>query len=165
MKKVLIAYYSWSNGNTKRIAEMLQKEIGGDILRIDTLAPYEGSYDDVVKQGQEEVRQKYEPAIKPIDIHPADYDVIAVGTPTWWYTMAPAVRTFLHTENFSDKTVVPFMTNGGWPGHVIKDMRTACKGADIACEMQVQFDSEGGSNLVTPPEQIQQWIEKVKGIL
>ena len=165
MKKVLIAYYSWSNGNTKRIAEMLRKGIGGDLIRIDTLTPYEGSYDDVVKQGQEEVRKKYEPALQPIDIHPADYDAIAVGTPTWWYTMAPAVRTFLHKESFSGKTVIPFTTNGGWPGHVIKDMKAACNGADITCEMQVQFDSEGGSNLVTPPEQIQQWIKKVKEIL
>jgi len=31
------------------------------------------------------------------------------------------------------------MTNGGWPGHVIKDMKAACKGADIACEMQIPF--------------------------
>ena len=25
MKKMLIVYYSWSNGNTKKIAKMLQK--------------------------------------------------------------------------------------------------------------------------------------------
>ena len=29
-KKLLIVYYSWSNGNTERIAKMLQKEAGGD---------------------------------------------------------------------------------------------------------------------------------------
>lgn len=33
MKKVLIAYYSWSNGNTERIAKLLQKEIGGAELK------------------------------------------------------------------------------------------------------------------------------------
>lgn len=32
-------------------------------------------------------------------------------------------------------TVVPFMTNGGWPGHVIKDMKALCPGADAVCEM------------------------------
>ena len=30
MKKMLIAYYSWSNGNTKAIAEALQKATGAD---------------------------------------------------------------------------------------------------------------------------------------
>lgn len=75
------------------------------------------------------MQRGYEPEIKPLDINIADYDVIAVGTPTWWYTMAPAVKTFLHQQDFTGKTVVPFMTNGGWPGHVIKDMKAACKGA------------------------------------
>lgn len=81
MKKLLIAYYSWSNGNTERIAKMLQKETGGDLLKIDTVAPYEGSYDDVVSQGQEEVQRGYEPEIKPLNVNIADYDVVAVGTP------------------------------------------------------------------------------------
>lgn len=49
--------------------------------------------------------------------------------------MAPAVKTFLHEQDFTGKTVVPFMTNGGWPGHVIKDMKAACPGADFAREM------------------------------
>lgn len=162
MKRVLIVYYSWSSGNTERIAKMLQKEIGGDIVRIDTITPYEGSYDDVVNQGQEEVQRGYEPEIKPQGVNISDYDVIAVGTPTWWYTMAPAVRTFLHTESFADKTVIPFMTNAGWPGNVIKDMKTACEGADIKCEMQIQFDSTGGSRLETPMGDITKWIQNVK---
>ena len=165
MKRVLTVYYSWSNGNTERIAKMLQKEIGGDIVRIDTITPYEGSYDDVVNQGQEEVQRGYEPEIKPLGVNISDYDVIAVGTPTWWYTMAPAVLTFLHTESFADKTVIPFMTNAGWPGNVIKDMKTVCKGADIKYEMEVQFDSTGGSRLETPMEDITKWMQNVKQIV
>ena len=165
MKRVLTVYYSSSNGNTERIAKMLQKEIGGDIVRIDTITPYEGSYDDVVNQGQEEVQRGYEPEIKPLGVNISDYDVIAVGTPTWWYTMAPAVLTFLHTESFADKTVIPFMTNAGWPGNVIKDMKTACKGADIKYEMEIQFDSTGGSRLETPMEDITKWIQNVKKII
>lgn len=35
MKKLLIIYYSWSNGNTERIAKMLQSETDSDILKID----------------------------------------------------------------------------------------------------------------------------------
>ena len=165
MKKLLIIYYSWSNGNTERIAKMLQSETDSDILKIDTVVPYSGSYDDVVNQGQNEVQRGYEPEIKPLDINIADYDVIAVGTPTWWYTMAPAVKIFLHQQDFTGKTVVPFMTNGGWPGHVIKDMKAACKGANVVCDMQIQFDSTGGSNLETPQEQINEWIQSVKNLL
>ena len=32
MKKLLIVYYSWSNGNTERIAKELQSVAGGDHL-------------------------------------------------------------------------------------------------------------------------------------
>ena len=76
-----------------------------------------------------------------------------------------AVKTFLHQQDFTGKTVVPFMTNGGWPGHVIKDMKVACKGANVVCDMQIQFDSTGGSNLETPQEQINEWIQSVKNLL
>lgn len=162
MKKVLITYYSWSNGNTERIAEQLQKEIGGDLAKIDTVVPYTGSYDEVVSQGQDEVRRGYEPEIKPLSVNVADYDVIVIGTPTWWYTMAPAVKTFLHEQDFIGKTVIPFMTNGGWPGHVIKDMKNACTGAKVVCDMEIQFDSTGGSRLETPEQEIETWIKKVK---
>lgn len=165
MKKLLIVYYSWSNGNTERIAKELQSIAGGDILKIDTVVPYSGSYNDVVDQGQREVEQGFEPELKPITVQPADYDVIAVGTPTWWYTMAPAVLTFLHGQDLTRKTVVPFMTNGGWPGHVINDMKEACPGAKFACDMQVKFDSTGGAHLETPESEIRAWAQKVKELL
>ena len=165
MKKLLIVYYSWSCGNTERIAKTLQNVTGGDLLRIGTAVPYTGSYDDVVAQGQWEVQQGFEPELKPLDTSATGYDVIAVGTPTWWYTMAPAVKTFLHSQDFTGKTVVPFMTNGGWPGHVIKDMKTACPGAAVACEMRVKFDSNGGDHLETPETKIEAWAQSVKGLL
>lgn len=165
MKRILIVYYSWSNGNTERVAKKLHSITGGDLLKIDTEVPYSGSYDEVVEQGQDEVERGYEPKLKAIDVNTADYDIIAVGTPTWWYTMAPAVLTFLHGNDFTGKTVIPFMTNGGWPGHVIKDMKKACRGADFACEMQVRFDSNGGDRLETPEKDIEIWAEKVKELL
>ena len=165
MKKLLIVYYSWSNGNTERIAKLLQGTAGGALLKIDTAVPYSGSYNDVVEQGQREVDQGYEPKLKPVKVSISDYDVIAIGTPTWWYTMAPAVKTFLHQNDFTRKTVVPFMTNGGWPGHVIRDMKSACPGAEFACEMQVQFDSNGGDRLETPENKIKAWAQSVKALL
>lgn len=162
MKKMLVVYYSWSNGNTKQIAEQLAKATGAELAEIDTAQPYTGSYDEVVDQGQREVNAGYKPEIKPLTVNIQDYDVIAVGTPTWWYTMAPAVLTFLSAQDFTGKTVIPFMTNGGWPGHVIKDMKANCKGAEFAHEMEIQFDSTGGAHLETPEKKIDAWIEAVK---
>ena len=80
-KKMLIVYYSWSNGNTERIARKLQQATGADMVKIETVVPYSGSYDDVVKQGQEEVNRGYQPKLASVKVTVADYDVIAVGTP------------------------------------------------------------------------------------
>ena len=113
MKKMLVVYYSWSNGNTKRIAEQLTNGTGADIARIETAEPYSGSHEDVVEQGKREVEAGFTPQINPLSVNLADYDVLAIGTPTWWYTMAPAVLTFLTVNDFTGKTVIPFMTNGG----------------------------------------------------
>lgn len=161
MSKMLVVYYSWSNGNTKKIAEELASSKKADLARIETVKPYEGSYNDVVNEGQREVERGYKPAIKPLEKNLADYDVIAVGTPTWWYTMAPAVKTFLEDNDFSGKTVIPFMTNGGWPGHVIKDMTKAVKGAKVEHAMEIQFDSNGGDKQVTSQKAVDDWIRKI----
>ena len=42
MSRMLVVYYSWSNGNTKRIAEQLARRTGADIARIETVQPYTG---------------------------------------------------------------------------------------------------------------------------
>lgn len=165
MKKMLIIYYSWSNGNTERIAKQLQKETGADLEKIDTVLPYTGSYDEVVRQGQDEISQGFQPEIQPLAAEIGDYDVIAIGTPTWWYTMAPAVLTFLNNQDWNGKVVIPFMTNGGWPGHVIEDMKKACKGAFFTHEMEVKFDSSGGERLETPEKEIEDWITSIKNSL
>ena len=59
----LILYYTY-HGNTQRIAERIHAAIGGDIARIDTVAPYTGDYDDVVAQGEREVKRGYLPPLK-----------------------------------------------------------------------------------------------------
>ena len=102
--KSLILYYSY-RGNTQRIAERVHSAIGGDIARIDTVVPYTGSYDDVVAQGEQEVKRGFLPALQPMDIDLGHYDTIVLGTPVWWYTCAPAMRAFLTAHDLSGKTV------------------------------------------------------------
>lgn len=70
-KHMLVVYYSWSNGNTEKVAQRLAEACGADIERIET-----------VEQGQREVNEGFEPRIKPLEHDFASYDVIAVGTPT-----------------------------------------------------------------------------------
>lgn len=165
MKKMLIVVYSWTNGNTRAIADQLQKATGADIEQIETVKPYPKDYDETVSQAHREVEAGYKPEIRPLQHNLKDYDVIAVGTPTWWYTMAPAVKTFLEDNDFTGKTVIPFMTNAGWPGHVILDMKNAVLGASCRFDLQVRFDSAGGSTMETPQKAVDNWVRQVTEFL
>lgn len=155
--KTLIVYYSYT-GNTKTIAEKIHKEIGGDIAEIKTVVPYKGNYNSIVEQGKKEVNQGYMPEIEPLGVNLKEYDTIILGTPVWWYTFAPAVKTFLEQNDFSDKTIYSFATNGGWIGHTFKDIEKACAGASIKQELNIQFNE---NNLYTPEYKIENWIKKI----
>lgn len=153
----LILYYTY-HGNTQRIAERIHAAIGGDIARIDTVEPYTGDYDDVVAQGEREVKRGYLPPLKPMDIVLDRYDTIVLGTPVWWYTCSPAMHAFLTAHDLSGKTVYPFATNGGWLGRSIRDMRALCPGAAFRPGLDVRFDD---TTQRTPDADVDRWIAAI----
>lgn len=110
-KKILIAYYSLS-GNTKAVAEKIQNLTGGTLYEIVPQKPYPSDYNTVVEVAKQEKQNGVYPELKSsVDV--TNYDVIYVGTPVWWYTMAGPVKTFLKTNDFSGKVIAPFCTHGG----------------------------------------------------
>lgn len=155
--KALILYYSYG-GNTREIAKRIQKEIDGDLAEIETVKPYEGSYSAVVDQGQREVNEGVMPEIKPLSVNFEDYDTIALGTPVWWYTFAPAIKTLLNVYPLTGKSVYPFVTNGGWIGHTFADIAEACPGAVVKKGLNIQFD---GNTLKTPAKAVTSWARDI----
>lgn len=151
----LIVYYSYG-GNTRRAAKLIGADIGGDLAEIRTVQPYCGDYAAVVEQGQREVNSGSMPEIEPLSADLSGYDTVLLGSPVWWYTFAPAVKTFLSRFDLSGKTVIPFSTNGGWPGHLLKDVEKACRGADVKKGMDIRFE---GHDLITDEKEIIRWIQ------
>lgn len=164
--KTLIVYFSYTAGNTKRIAEEIQQAIGGDLVCLEPVKPYSKNYNEVVNQGQKEVERGYKPELKPLGVEVKDYDRIVVGSPTWWYRMAPVVLSFLSGNDFSGKTVVPFMTNAGWPGSVIKDMTAVAEknGAKVehAHEFKFSSDERHFDRMLTSEKELEEWINLLK---
>jgi flavodoxin len=107
------------------------------------------------------VDRGFQPEIKALGADLAEYEEIIIGTPTWWYTMAPAVLTFLSHADLDGKKVAVFQTHGGWPGHTLKDMKARCRGAEIISEKAIQFDSTGGDHLETAIDEIENWISRL----
>ncbi|AZV56413.1 flavodoxin [Clostridium sp. AWRP] len=154
MGKKLILYYSYTN-NTKKIAEKIQKATNADICEIETVKPYTGDYNSVVDQGKREVDRGFKPEIKPLPVNLEDYDTIIIGTPVWWYTYAPAVATFLFEYDLSGKTIIPFVTNGGWIGHTLKDIKKVCKNAAVTNVIDIRFNTD---KMVMPESNLEKWI-------
>ena len=157
-KKALVVYYSWSNGNTQTIAEHVADALGADIAAIETSMPYPEDHETTVAQGKREVEAGFEPPIEPLPVDVRDYDLIILGTPTWWYTLAPAMRTFLDVTDLSGMRVCAFYTDGGWPGTVAEDLEELCEGADVGTSLEVRFDSSGGDKQVTPLSEVDAWV-------
>lgn len=167
MARLLVVYYSLS-GNTEKIAKRLAERYDAErTVRIETVTPYSGSYEDIVEQGKREVEGGCLPEIRLVDAYSGEetaldldeFDVIAIGTPTWWYTYAPAVAAFLKAHDLGGRTVIPFQTHGGWKGHVMGDLKKT--GALLRNKFDVQFDSTGGSVQVTSDAEIDKWIGSI----
>lgn len=82
--KAVIIYYSYS-GNTKKIAEMIQRETGYRAAELRTVVPYSENYDVVVDQGQDEVKRGFMPEILPLEVNPEEYDTVFLGMPKMEY--------------------------------------------------------------------------------
>jgi len=132
-----------------------------DMEELETVVPYEGTDEEVVAQCEAEVKRGYTPELKPLAHDPKDYDRIILGTPTWWYTMASPVLTFIKSVDWTGKTVIPFQTSCGWPGKGLRDMKAACAGACFGPEMHIQFSTKQFGLLVTPERKVTQWIEEI----
>ncbi len=113
--KVAVVYFSWS-GNTRFAAETIAKKAGAALFEIKAETPYNSNFNKCCDEAKPECYGKKLRAIKPIEgLDLAKYDVVLVGTPDWWGTMAPPVRTWV-TQNkdaLKGKTVSIFQTHGG----------------------------------------------------
>ena len=110
--KILIAYYSHS-GNTQEIALKINEMVGGEIFRIEPIKTYPEEYREVLKISKEEIRRNYKPPLKKKVDDIEKFNVIFIGSPNWYSTIAPPVVTFLSGHNLSGKKVIPFISHGG----------------------------------------------------
>ena len=92
----LIVYYSrkgqnyWNGsivdlakGNTERVAEFIQKAVGGDLFEIETVREYSKDYMTCTEEAKEELREHARPELKRYLDNIEQYDTIFVGYPNW----------------------------------------------------------------------------------
>lgn len=144
------------------IAENIQRKLNCDILEIKPVKPYSTDYQTVVDEEQNNSSAGKTPDIQKIDKNINEYDEFIIGTPVWWYTIAPVIRTFLTQNDLSNKTIKPFATNAGWLGHTFQEIQKLCPDSRVDKGMNIVFTEDHHvSQLVTSPDEIDEWIEKL----
>lgn len=155
-KNVLTVYYSWT-GNTRSMAGMINDVVGGDMVRIETAAPYPTEYRETTKQARKELESGFKPPLTTRLTNMDTYDVIFVGSPCWWGTIATPVISFLSGYDLSGKTLVPFMTHkGSGLGRTAAHMRELCPASAVLQGKALWGDSASKSG-----KEISDWLRSL----
>jgi flavodoxin len=138
MSKKLVAYFS-ASGVTAALAKTLAEAAGSDLYEIKPEAPYTKSdLDWTDKKSRSTIEMQdssFRPAVTDKDANIANYDVVFVGFPIWWYVAPTIINTFLESYDFSGKTIVPFATSGSSGlGKTIEKLKPSVSGTAILKE-------------------------------
>jgi flavodoxin len=102
-KNVLIVYLSRTN-NTKAIAEIIHKNVGGKLVALELEKPYQENYQAIVQQVVNENETGF----------------------------LPPIKSFLKQYDLSGKTVIPFNTNAGYGiGTSFETVKKLCKNSQV----------------------------------
>lgn len=85
-RNILIAYFSWG-GNTRGIAEEIEKQTGADLFEITLTEPYSTDYNTVLDQAQHDQNIQARPEIAGHIKNMEDYDTILLGYPKMEYSL------------------------------------------------------------------------------
>ena len=119
--KTLVVYYS-ATGRTERVAEVIAKERGADIMKLVPSPDYTEAdldYNDTSSRVSREhddasLREKIR-LQKAVPDNWAAYDTVFIGYPIWWGIAAWPVDAFVKANDFTGKTVVTFATAASSP--------------------------------------------------
>lgn len=162
-KKILIAYFTWADnthvddpssvdptidaassasivapGDTARLAGWIQQEVGGTLHSIVTEEPYSSDYDICLDRAIEEHDNNIHPALRSSVSNMADYDIVFLGFPNWWYSCPMAILTFIEENDLSGKTIIPFCAHG--TGGLAASLRDIKAALPEDCTVLKEFD-------------------------
>lgn len=168
-KKILIVYLSRTN-NTKAVAEMIQKNLGGTVVALELQKPYPENYQQIVQQVADENASGYLPPLKTKIDSMEKYDVVFVGFPTWGMQLPPPMKSFLHQYNLSGKTVIPFNTNAGYGvGSGFQTVKQLCPDSKVLEGFYTRggIERDGimyvmqGNNAVQVSNEVKKWLQRI----
>ncbi|MBR4904977.1 MAG: flavodoxin [Selenomonadaceae bacterium] len=122
-KKILVVYFSRTGeeyglgnitkGNTAIVADIIAQKVGADIFEIKAATPYPDNYDACLELAKKELESNARPAVVGNVDNFAQYDTIFIGYPIWYAALPRVILTFIESNDFNGKTIIPFCTHAG----------------------------------------------------
>lgn len=171
-KNILIVYLSRTK-NTKVVAEIIHKNVGGVLVELELQNPYPKDYKAIVSQVSKENETGFLPPLKNKIANIEKFDIVFVGFPTWGMQLPPPMKSFLKEYNLEGKTVIPFNTNAGYGiGSSFQNVKELCQKSTVLDGFSTKggierdgilFVMEGKKEKQVQVE-IQNWLKKIKMI-
>lgn len=153
--KILIAYFSWG-GNTKGVAEEIQRQTGADLFEITLVNPYSSDYNTVLDEAQRDQNAQARPELASHVENMDEYDIVMLGYPNWWASIPMPIASFLEEYDFSGKTILPFCSHGGGRfGQSLTAISKLAPNSVMGEALSIHYS--GGSELSS---NVTDWLEK-----
>jgi flavodoxin len=154
--KTLVVYNS-RTGNTKYVAEEITAELGADIEEVVDLKKREGKMGylsaniDAIGNRQTNIAETKR--------NPADYDLIVIGTPVWFWSPSSAIRTYVAKHDLSGMNVALFFTFDGGPRGVVGKTKNLVPNATFMGELLLAKPTENKDETL---KKIVEWCTTLK---
>ena len=158
-----LVLFASRSGNTERMANEIRKQLDCDILEVEPEVAYDNDYNAMLERSQKElaaIRQGNYPPIKTTMEKFDDYDIVFVGYPIWYGSMATPMQTFLHSHasKLAGKRIALFATSGSSGiSTSVNEARNLCPDATII-ERTLLLTSSSLSQMAT---RVQAWLEEI----
>jgi flavodoxin len=114
--KAIVVYFS-ASGNTERVAELVAGELGADLFELVPVEPYTDADLNWRDRNSRVCREHDDASLQDIELVSVEvpdwsaYDTVLFGYPLWWREAPWPVNSFIESNDFSGKTVIPFCTS------------------------------------------------------
>ena len=153
--RTLVAYFSRS-GNTRVIAGVIERARRTALFEIRPARPYPADYFETVEQARQERDRGDLPPLAGKLADMAAYTTVYLGFPVWGETVPPAVRTFLSLHDWRGKTLIPFITHGGYgAGDCAAQLAQRAPGSTLLPAFVLEADQERRTTM-----QVTTWLDK-----
>ena len=158
-----LVLFASRSGNTERMANEIRKQLDCDILEVEPEVAYDNDYNAMLERSQKElaaIRQGNYPPIKTTMEKFDDYDIVFVGYPIWYGSMATPMQTFLHSHasKLAGKRIALFATSGSsGMSTSVNEARSLCPDATII-DRTLLLTSSDLSQMAT---RVPSWLEEI----